>query len=114
MPQSRQPLFLARANYRRRRLRDGARMLPFFGLILLMLPMFWPEGQRMVTLHWAYLFLIWAALIAVAAVLAGKLVDGDMTLDLDADIVPDLPPAAPVGQTPPAAPQSGAAAQQGP
>lgn len=111
MPQSRQPLFLARANYRRRRLRDGARMLPLFGLILLMLPMLWPQAQRVITLHWAYLFLVWAALIGVAAWLAGKLVDGDMALDLDADPLLDAPPppangaALPAGQTPPAVQQ---------
>lgn len=32
------PLFLARAVYRRRRLRDAARLLPVLGLLLLILP----------------------------------------------------------------------------
>jgi peptidoglycan/LPS O-acetylase OafA/YrhL len=84
MPQTRQPLFLARAKYRRRRLRDGARMLPIFGFMLLMLPMFWADGQRFMAQHWGYLFLVWAGLIIVAALLAAKLADGDAPLDLDA------------------------------
>lgn len=84
MPQTRQPLFLARAKYRRRRLRDGARMLPIFGFMLLMLPMFWADGQRFMALHWGYLFSVWAGLIIVAALLAAKLADGDAPLDLDA------------------------------
>ena len=36
----RRPLFLARAVYRRRRLRDAARLLPVLGFFLLMLPAF--------------------------------------------------------------------------
>lgn len=92
MPQSRPPLFLARGNYRRRRLRDGARMLPLFGMVLLMLPMFWAEGQRFIVLHWAYVFVIWAALIGAAAVLATQLADGDLPPETSGMSDANLPP----------------------
>ena len=65
------PLFLARAVYRRRRLRDAARLLPLLGLFLLLLPLMWGEpsgkgaGQTVV-----YVFIAWAVLIALAAYLA--------------------------------------------
>jgi hypothetical protein len=65
------PLFLARAVYRRRRLRDAARLLPLLGLFLLLLPLMWGEpsgkgaGQTVV-----YVFAAWAVLIALAAYLA--------------------------------------------
>jgi peptidoglycan/LPS O-acetylase OafA/YrhL len=66
------PLFLARAVYRRRRLRDAARLLPVLGLLLLLLPGLGREtgsGAR----DAVYLFAIWAALILAAAVLAPRL-----------------------------------------
>ena len=65
------PLFLARAVYRRRRLRDAARLLPLLGLFLLLLPLMWGEpsgkgaGQTVV-----YVFAAWGTLIALAAYLA--------------------------------------------
>ena len=61
-----QPLFLARTVYRKRRLRDAARMLPIFGFVLMMLPMLWPNSGA----NWVYLFGIWVGLIASAAILA--------------------------------------------
>lgn len=61
-----QPLFLARTVYRKRRLRDAARMLPIFGFVLMMLPMLWPHSGA----NWVYLFGIWVGLIASAAILA--------------------------------------------
>lgn len=68
MRRPRQPLFLARATYRRRRLRDAARLLPVVGVFLLVLPLFWPEGGagRAVI----FVFVVWALLIALAALLA--------------------------------------------
>ncbi len=70
------PLFLPRARYRRRRLRDAARLLPVFGGFLFLLPVMWspattagsdtaPDG--------IYLFAVWAGLIAVAALLSRHL-----------------------------------------
>ena len=69
----RQPLFLARDSYRKRRLRDGARVLPIFGLILFLLPLMWPAVPQMVLAHWAFVFALWVALIGLAAILASGL-----------------------------------------
>jgi peptidoglycan/LPS O-acetylase OafA/YrhL len=75
MRRPRQPLFLARATYRRRRLRDAARLLPVVGVFLLVLPLFWPEGGagRAVI----FVFMVWALLIAFAALLAPGLDEPD-------------------------------------
>jgi hypothetical protein len=56
----RPPLFLPRPGYRRRRLIDAARLLPVFGDTA-------PDG--------IYLFVVWAALVVVAAWLAPGLAD---------------------------------------
>jgi hypothetical protein len=72
-------MFLARAPYRRRRLRDAARLLPVVGMLLLLLPLLWaPEAK--VSLRSAdvvYFFLVWGVLIAVAAVFAPGLRAGE-------------------------------------
>jgi hypothetical protein len=70
MPATRQPLFLARDSYRKRRLRDGARVLPIFGTVLFLLPLMWPAVPQMVLAHWAYVFALWVALIGLAVILA--------------------------------------------
>jgi len=80
----RQPLFLARRGYRRRRLRDGARMLPVFGAFLVFLPLLWaPEATeaRDTAPDGIYLFAVWAGLIAVAIWLAPGLSDEDQPPD---------------------------------
>lgn len=73
------PLFLARAPYRRRRLRDAARLLPVAGTLLLLLPLLWtPEGA--VSLRGAdvvYFFAVWAGLIVLAAAFAPGLRRGE-------------------------------------
>lgn len=63
------PLFLARSVYRRRRLRDAARLLPLVGLLLMLLPALGREtgGDARDAV---YLFGLWAVLIVAAAVLA--------------------------------------------
>jgi hypothetical protein len=69
----RRPLFLGRAGYRARRLRDAARLLPVLGLILVMLPLLWAPAAGMIraTVGDAiYLFVVWVALIGAAAALA--------------------------------------------
>ncbi|MBL4927268.1 hypothetical protein [Fuscibacter oryzae] len=68
MRRPRQPLFLARASYRRRRLRDAARLLPVVGVFLLMLPLLWPQGGAGSAV--IFVFVVWALLIGFAAVLA--------------------------------------------
>jgi hypothetical protein len=77
MPATRQPLFLARTSYRKRRLRDGARVLPIFGLLLLLLPLLWPQTARAIVAHWALVFAVWAGLIALSAAISRGLVDAD-------------------------------------
>jgi peptidoglycan/LPS O-acetylase OafA/YrhL len=79
MRRPRRPLFLARAPYRRRRLRDAARLLPVMGLLLLILPLFW-TARAQVTLSSGdvtYFFLVWAGLIALAAAFAPGLRSGE-------------------------------------
>ena len=79
MRRPRRPLFLARAPYRRRRLRDAARLLPVVGLLLLILPLFWATEARL-TLRSGdviWFFLVWAALIALAAAFAPGLRSGE-------------------------------------
>lgn len=69
------PLFVAKRSYRLRRLRDGARMLPFLGAFLFVLPLLWvPSGQAR-DLAWdaIYLFLVWSGVIGLTAIIAGRL-----------------------------------------
>lgn len=68
MPQG--PLFLARAVYRRRRLRDAGRLLPVLGLLLLILPGLGHAGTESAGQTAVYIFAVWALLIAAAAALA--------------------------------------------
>lgn len=77
----RRPLFLGRAPYRRRRLRDAARLLPLTAALLFLLPMLWtPEGEatgRHLSDDIAYFFLVWALLIGVAAAFAPGLAQSE-------------------------------------
>lgn len=69
-------LFLKPGGYRRRRLHDAARLLPVIGGFLLLLPILWAPAAteaRDTAPDGIYLFLVWAALIAAAAVMAGRL-----------------------------------------
>ncbi len=65
----RQPLFLERRSYRRRRLVDAARLLPVLGLLLWLVPLLWGIGGRDVSASGAglYIFGVWAGLIVLAA-----------------------------------------------
>lgn len=79
MRRPRPPLFLARRAYRFRRLIDAARILPFAGLVLLMIPVLWqpaatpaPDTGRGAV----YLFSVWALLIAAAFVLSRRIARG--------------------------------------
>ncbi|MCB5409730.1 hypothetical protein [Pseudogemmobacter faecipullorum] len=69
----RRPVFLAHNPYRRRRLRDAARLLPVVGAFLMILPMLWSpagSGSRLLSGDVIWFFLIWALLILAAAALA--------------------------------------------
>ena len=70
------PVFLERQSYRRRRVIDAARMLPFIGMLLWLIPLLWREdGEVAVRSSSAilYLFGVWILLVAGAAVLSAKL-----------------------------------------
>ena len=66
-------LFLERQSYRRRRLADAARLLPFLGAALLALPLLWPDsgdGAEGLPLSSAmfYIFSCWGALIVISLI----------------------------------------------
>ena len=74
MPPSREPLFLARQNYRRRRISDAARLLPFLGGILFMQPLLASGQGGNGTVGWlVYVFMMWLLLIIIAAILSRNL-----------------------------------------
>ncbi len=69
MARPKPPLFLAKVPYRRRRLRDAARLLPVVGILLVLAPLLWtPEGQvRLSARDVGYFFAVWLILIGAAA-----------------------------------------------
>jgi hypothetical protein len=79
MRRPKRPLFLARAPYRRRRLRDAARLLPVLGMFLLLLPLLWTPDARMALNSGdvIYFFAVWLVLIGLAAAFAPGLRGGD-------------------------------------
>jgi hypothetical protein len=82
-------IFLERRSYRRRRLIDGLKLLPFLGAWLFLLPAFWPEGETgtMQSMSGAlyFIFGVWFALIAACAalVLAVRRLDNRGATDRD-------------------------------
>jgi len=69
----RQPLFLARRTYRRRRLIDAARLLPLLGTLLAAFPILWPAGDDagvLVAREGIYLFVVWFGLVVAAFLLS--------------------------------------------
>lgn len=74
----RQPLFLQRASYRQRRVRDAAKLVPFLGVILWTIPLAWPkEGQdgHIGASSLIYIFGVWVVLIVLTVVLASRIKD---------------------------------------
>lgn len=68
------PLFLERETYRRRRLTDGARILPVAGFVAVLLPVLWSRGDGgSVGPAAVYLFGLWVVLVVVAGLLSGPL-----------------------------------------
>lgn len=70
------PLFVGRASYRQRRLRDAARLLPVVGMILWLIPLLWlrePGAAQSTSFALLYLFGIWAGLILLSFVLSRAL-----------------------------------------
>lgn len=67
------PLFLARRSYRRRRMMDAARLLPFVGVFLFLMPILWQPRAAPGTAEGAvYLFGAWTFLILAARYLAPR------------------------------------------
>lgn len=72
--QPKPPVFLERRGYRQRRMMDALRLLPFLGVLLWLLPLFWPSGPAPqdvttpVTTSSAviYVFAVWAFLIGLS------------------------------------------------
>lgn len=70
------PVFLQRASYRQRRLRDAAKLMPVLGLILLVLPIAWssaPSGEPANSDRVVYIFGVWIMLIVLTAIFASRM-----------------------------------------
>ncbi len=81
MAEGRSPVYLARASYRRRRLIDAQRLLPFLLLCLWLLPLLWggegtdqPLGAG--SRSFVHVFVVWALGILAAGWLAFFLAHG--------------------------------------
>jgi len=67
------PVFLGRAGYRQRRIRDAARMTPVVGAILWAVPLLWERGTTdgvRTSQALIYIFSVWALLILIALFLS--------------------------------------------
>lgn len=78
MPEQR--LFLERRSYRRRRIMDAVRMLPFLcALLWIAVPAMWPNGSEAVALSSAlwYVFSVWIIAIIASIALWRRTRSGD-------------------------------------
>lgn len=66
-------VFLENAVYRRNRLIDAARMLPFAGVFLFIMPAIFVENTAPTASRWVFLFVAWVILIIVAALVSRAL-----------------------------------------
>ena len=69
---SEQPIFLERESYRRRRLGDAAKLSPFLGFVLFLVPILW-EGKGSTAGGLVFLFTVWAFLIVSMYMLSRRL-----------------------------------------
>jgi ABC-type transport system involved in cytochrome c biogenesis permease component len=70
------PIFLQRQNYRQRRVRDAAKLLPFVGAVLWVLPLSWgqdPQDGQIGSAGLIYIFAVWVLLIVLGAFLANRI-----------------------------------------
>lgn len=78
-----EPPFLTLKVYRQRRVKDAARFLPVCGAVLFAAPVLWaaaPSGtDHSMARNGIYIFVVWAALILVARLLAPALVRPEPT-----------------------------------
>lgn len=78
-------VFLERATYRQRRLRDAARLLPILGAVLLIMPLLWapePGGNDNADAV-IYTFSVWVILIALSAIISRRLQPEDLSATED-------------------------------
>ncbi|NNE87707.1 MAG: hypothetical protein HKN27_06490 [Silicimonas sp.] len=78
-----QPIFLERESYRRRRLGDAAKLLPVLGVVLFLMPLLW-AGRGSTAGGLVFLFIAWAFLIFVMALLSRRLAETEPKLDEEA------------------------------
>jgi hypothetical protein len=70
------PVFLQRASYRQRRLRDGAKLLPVLGIVLWAMPLSWNSSAAengVGSEGLLYVFGVWVFLIVLTFVLGRRL-----------------------------------------
>jgi hypothetical protein len=81
MARPQRPVFLPPATYRRKRLRDAARLLPVLGAALLIVPLLWTGSDAPGGVGNAgallYLLAVWAGLIVAAFLLSRVLAPDD-------------------------------------
>lgn len=65
-------VFLQRAGYQQRRLRDAAKLVPFLGLVLLTIPLSW-QAETVGAAGVVYIFGVWLALIGLSAILSSRI-----------------------------------------
>ncbi len=74
MRQPKEPLFLARQSYRRRRLTDAIRLIPVLGGLLFLIPVLnMSDGTGSTLSGSIYLFGSWLGLIVLSALLARRI-----------------------------------------
>ncbi|MDO5612824.1 MAG: hypothetical protein Q4G14_06210 [Paracoccus sp. (in: a-proteobacteria)] len=71
------PLFLENTAYRRRRLRDAARVLPVLAFLAVILPVWLIPGSASFAGGTIWFFVLWAALVAAIALLHRALIRAD-------------------------------------
>ncbi|RME17583.1 MAG: hypothetical protein D6801_03075, partial [Alphaproteobacteria bacterium] len=78
MDKPREPMFLERESYRRRRLVDAMRLLPVVGMIFFLIPLLGASGTapRPTAQGAIYVFSVWLGLIVAAALFARLLAGG--------------------------------------
>lgn len=73
-------LFLERASYRQRRVRDAAVLLPIVGIVLMLLPLLWSgpdDGVSKSSVTVIYIFFGWVMLIFMTSAIAWLLRDAE-------------------------------------
>lgn len=84
MSRQKQPLFLERQSYRRRRLVDASRVIPIFGLCLFLVPLIWPAIEEPnLAARGIYIFVVWIGLVVATGLISYRLKSRERTGELD-------------------------------